>query len=134
MKTLHSTVGPSDNKCLEHDAKMVGRYDMEPFIGLGYKSIHLCLRDKILNGENVKEISTSTGLGVMTIKNAAIRMSLKIQPAKRGLGHPNIGRQDKRGVGPYPEHKCTAHGCTRLTTHRFLCSECFMKGERDDGY
>lgn len=133
MKTLHSTVGPSDDKCLEHDARMIVRYDMEPFIRLGYRSIHVCLRDKILNGENVKEISASTKMSVTAIKNAAIRMGLKIQPAKRGLGHPNIGMQDKRGTGQYPAHKCSAHGCPRLTTHRFLCPVCFAKGEID-GY
>ena len=136
METLHSTSGPSDERCIEFDNKMTGKYDIEPFKKLGYDSIHMCLRDKIMNGENIKEISDSTGLITDTIKNAAVRMYMRIKPIKRGTVSINQipwGKQDRRGPGPYPEHPCSVPGCTNMTTHRFLCSDCFFKnGELDE--
>ena len=55
--------GPSDQKWRHHDSRMVNRYNMALINALGYNSIHMCLRDKILSGENVLELSVSTGIG-----------------------------------------------------------------------
>ena len=48
--------GPSDQKCRHHDSRMVNKCDMAPIKALGYNSIHMCLRDKILSGENILEL------------------------------------------------------------------------------
>lgn len=131
--------GPSDNKCRHHDSLMVNKYDMALIKALGYDSIHMCLRDKILDGENVLELSRSTGIDKMTIRNAAVRMHLRIKPVRVAHG----GSRHKKEEAPkeeapkedelrYPEHVCSVPGCTRMTTRRFLCTECYSRGDDNE--
>ena len=113
---------------------MVNKYDMALIKALGYNSIHMCLRDKILSGENVLELSLSTGSDKMTIRNAAVRMHLRIKPVRVAHG----GSRHKKEEAPkedelrYPEHVCSVPGCTRMTTRRFLCAECYSRGDDNE--
>lgn len=134
MNTPPAT-GPSDQKCRHHDSRMVNKYDMAPIKALGYNSIHMCLRDKILSGENVLELSASTGIDKMTIRNAAVRMHLRIKPVRVAHGGSRHKKQEdvpKEDEPRYPEHVCSVPGCTRLTTRRFLCTECYSKGDDNE--
>lgn len=129
---MPSATGPSDQKCRHHDSKMVKKYDMAHITALGYDSIHMCLRDKILGGENILELTRATGLDKMAIRNAAVRMHLRIKPVRTAHGGSRHKKQEevpKKDALRYPEHACSAPGCTRMTTRRFLCTECYAKGE-----
>ena len=131
------TTGPSDQKCRLHDSRLVNKYDMAPIKALGYNSIHMCLRDKILSGENILELTRSTGLDKVAIRNAAVRMHLRIKPVRTAHGGSRHKKQEdapKEKAPVYPEHVCSVPGCTRMTTRRFLCTECYKGSDNENDW
>lgn len=128
--------GPSDEKCYRMDARLNKNYDLGGIRSLGYESFHRCLRDKILAGLNIIELEDTTHIPRLAIRNAAVRMHLRIKPVREGHGGGRRKNEDEVFVTErkYEEHRCSAHGCNRMTTNRFLCRECYMKGDENEYY
>lgn len=138
---FYSTSGPSDEECRAFDRRINWKSRIKGVFDLGFDSVHIYIRDRIIEGMSIKDMRQEANLTVDTLNGCIGRLEMIPAPSIDTLGRrTGLGYRQKNSVKysitgkVYPSHPCSNPLCKNMTTNRFLCLECYEKNNDEIVY